>query len=403
MRFISCFVITFLLISNSVYAQKRLRLKKLVAKKSAISSTIPLSVVEIPTGTFIMGDENDTSSVTKKERVKPVLISGFYISQTEITNAQYREFVHWVRDSIAARILGGEYVKINGSDTAVNWKLASKINYNNPQLIERLGDFFIDPSRSVDNKRSIDPKRLVYLMHGFNYLEAAKKENRDRNPTEFIYKYEIPIYPDTLCWLRDFGYSNNEHMAVNYFSSPKYQNFPVVGVSWNQANAFCNWITKQKIYPYQIKNKLSQGGRCRLPTEAEWLYAASLDERTAQANAKAAKKKKDTSEEQPARIFPVNVYEGQKGNIGLYNMTDNVSEWVLTSYYEGGENFQNRFNPDIQIGTPTTQSRFQRRKVIRGGSWKDTPSMQTTSNRSYDDMDATHSYLGFRVVLNMPQ
>src|SRR5690606_7555195 len=113
-----------------------------------------------------------------------------------------------------------------------------------------------------------------------------KKENRDRNPTEFIYKYEIPIYPDTLCWLRDFGYSNNEHMAVNYFSSPKYQNFPVVGVSWNQANAFCDWITKQKIYPYQIKNKLSQGGRCRLPTEAEWLYAASLDERTAQANAK---------------------------------------------------------------------------------------------------------------------
>lgn len=122
MRFISCFVITFLLISNSVYAQKSLRLKKLVAKKSAISSTIPLSVVEIPTGTFIMGDENDTSSVTKKERVKPVLISGFYISQTEITNAQYREFVHWVRDSIAARILGGEYIKINGSDTAVNWK-----------------------------------------------------------------------------------------------------------------------------------------------------------------------------------------------------------------------------------------------------------------------------------------
>ena len=251
-----------------------------------------------------MGDENDTSSVTKKERVKPVLISGFYISQTEITNAQYREFVHWVRDSIAARILGGEYIKINGSDTAVNWKLASKINYNNPQLIERLGDFFIDPSRSVDNKRSIDPKRLVYLMHGFNYLEAAKKENRDRNPTEFIYKYEIPIYPDTLCWLRDFGYSNNEHMAVNYFSSPKYQNFPVVGVSWNQANAFCDWITKQKSTLIKLKiNYHKEAAVDSQPKQNGYMQPALMKERPKQTQ-RLRKRKKIHLKNNPPEYFP---------------------------------------------------------------------------------------------------
>ncbi|WP_346236362.1 formylglycine-generating enzyme family protein [Niabella insulamsoli] len=398
------FVLAYLVIFISLLAnaQKGQRLKKLVGKKSDISSTLPLSVIEIPTGTFVMGDETDTSSVLKKEQSKPVLISGFYISQTEVTNAQYKEFVHWVRDSIAARMLGGEYVTIVAGDTAVNWKNASKINYANPEIMSQLGDLLLDPAKTINNKRTIDPSKLVYLLQGFNYQEAAKKENKNRAPSEFIYKYAVPIYPDTLCWMRDFGYSNNEQMAVGYFASAKYQNYPVVGVSWNQANAFCDWMTKQKINTYQNKNRLAEGGKCRLPTEAEWAYAASL-------NSAEEVQQQDENSEAPndlraeGKIFPVYVNDRKKGKAGLYNMKDNVSEWMVTSYYEGGENFQNRFNPDIQFGTPESQSKFQRRKVIRGGSWKDSPSLTTSKNRSYEDMDATHSYIGFRVVVNLPE
>ncbi len=395
-------VIIFFAISDG-NAQKGVRLKKLVGQKSDISSTLPLSVVQIPTGTFVMGDEADTSTVLKKELSKPVLISGFYISQTEITNAQYKEFVHWVRDSIAARILGGEYVTVVDGDTAVNWKVASKINYSDPAITSQLGDMMLDPAKTINNKRAIDPQKLVYLLQGFNYQEAAKKENKDKAPSEFIYKYSIPVYPDTLCWMRDFGYSNNEQMAVSYFNSPKYQNYPVVGVSWNQANAFCDWLTKQKVNTYQTKNKLAEGGKVRLPTEAEWAYAASRDE--TDHPKKSGKSKKDDEEDlsTQGKIFPAYVADSKKGGAGLYNMEDNVSEWMITSYYEGGETFQNRFNPDIQFGTPESQSKFQRRKVIRGGSWKDSPSMVTTQNRTYDDMDAAHSYIGFRVVVNLPE
>lgn len=397
------FVCIFVLAFNNADAQKSFRLKKLVGKKSNLSSTLPLSVVEIPTGTFIMGDENDTTTVLKKELSKPVLISGFYISQAEITNAQYKEFVYWVRDSIAARTLGGDYVIIESGDTAVNWKLASRINYSDPEIISRLGDLLIDPSKTINNKRAIDPQKLIYLLQGFNYLEAAKKENKNRPPSDFIYKYAVAIYPDTLCWMRDFGYSNNEQMAVGYFSSPKYQNYPVVGVSWNQANAFCDWMTKQKINTYQSKNKLSEGGKCRLPTEAEWAYAASLNQANVNTKKSSSEEEKEGNVTTQGKIFPVYVNDSKKGKAGLYNMADNVSEWMVTSYYEGGENFQNRFNPDIQFGTPESQSKFQRRKVLRGGSWKDSPSMVTTTNRSYEDMDATHSYIGFRVVVNLPE
>jgi formylglycine-generating enzyme required for sulfatase activity len=235
-------------------------------------------------------------------------------------------------------------------------------------------------------------------MEGFNYTQAAKKENAGRNPNDFIYKYNVPVYSDTLTWMRDFGYSNNEQMAVGYYDSPKYQNYPVVGVNWMQANAFCDWMTKHKINNQQSKNKMAEGGKCRLPTEAEWMYAASLNE----GKHKNADSKKN-EEKVEEKIFPSNVLEAQKGALAIYGLADNVSEWTGTSYYEGGENFQNRFNPDIQWGTPDSQSLSKRRKVVRGGSWKDTPMLKTTNNRSYEDMADAHSFLGFRIVVNLPQ
>lgn len=167
-----------------------------------------------------------------------------------------------------------------------------------------------------------------------------------------------------------------------------------MGVSWIQANAFCDWLTKHKINTQQSKNKIAEGGKARLPTEAEWDYAAKLN---------SFENDKTGDEAKIERIFPTYVLAGNKGKIGLYNMADNVSEWTLTSYYEGARNFQNRFNPDIQWGTPDSKSTSQRRKVVRGGSWKDSPVLLTPHNRSYDDMGATHSYLGFRIVVNLPQ
>lgn len=393
------------------YSQKSINLSKIVGKKSEIGATMPMSVVEIPTGTFIMGNHGDSTSPTSQNQSRPVLISGFYMSATEVTNAQYKEFVSWVRDSVAAKRLGGEYINVTDNDTVVNWKAASKINYNDPEILSRLGDLVLDPAKTVSTRRMLDPDKLIYAMEGFNYQEAAKRENKGKDAKDFMYRYLVQVYPDTLTWMRDFGYSNNEQMAVNYFSSPKYQNYPVVGVSWKQANAFCDWMTKHKILSKQSKNKGNAGGKARLPTEAEWEYAVSLNSKDKPATPPEAEREESaetiskgkTAIPGEGKIFPVYVKGAKKGDFGLYNLGDNVSEWTTTSYYEGGENFQNRFNPDIQWGTPESESKAQRRKVIRGGSWKDTPTFMTTDNREFDDMDASHSYLGFRIVVNLPE
>lgn len=176
MRYLFLFAVLLLIVNASYGQKKATRLKKLVSKNSEVSSTAPLQMIEIPTGTYTPQRPGDSLS-GEKENVKPVLISGFYISQTEVTNAQYKEFVNWVRDSIAAKMLGGTYIEVSqANDTTINWKNASKINYSDPEIVSKLPGIFLDPSRTIGQRRQLDPEKLVYLMEGFNYTEAAKKK-----------------------------------------------------------------------------------------------------------------------------------------------------------------------------------------------------------------------------------
>jgi gliding motility-associated lipoprotein GldK len=322
-----------------------------------------------------------------------------------VTNAQYKEFTNWVRDSLAAIDLGGEYITVKDGDTAINWKYATHINYSDPAIMAKLTNLLLDPSKSLSNRPQIDPHKLVYRMEGFNYQEAAKKENEGRSPKDFVYRQDVEVYPDTLVWMRDFGYANNEHMSIGYYASDKYKNYPVVGVSWVQANAYCDWFTKQRVYKEQRKRKMPNDGVCRLPTQAEWAYAASLNDNDADVKAN----KNDTAGNKTRedgllgnKLFPEMVVRNKRGGYHIYDMAGNVSEWTNTSFYEGSVNFVNRFNPDIEWGNNDSKSKFKRRKVVCGGSWKDIPALTTTSNRFYEDMDNAHSYIGFRVVLNFP-
>lgn len=81
-------------------------------------------------------------------------------------------------------------------------------------------------------------------------------------------KEHLAMLPDTLVWRQKI--SNNEPYVTHYYRHPAYKNHPVVGVSYEQAVAFCKWRTARVKESYYKKNKKEVNIEYRLPTKEEW-------------------------------------------------------------------------------------------------------------------------------------
>lgn len=211
-------------------------------------------------------------------------------------------------------------------------------------------------------------------------------------------------YPDTTVWSKDFTYHNGDPMTEYYFSSPAFDMYPVVGVSWVAARYFCDWRTKA-YNDYRTSEGMYISPRFRLPSEAEWEWAARGGKASAKypwgnpyvanvkgcllANFKPHRGNYDAdgyAYTAPANQFNPNDY-------GLYNMAGNVAEWCLDAYADNSVAITwdlNTMNDD----------KDEQRKVIRGGSWKDVAYYLETGTRSYEYENKKRSYIGFRCAMN---
>jgi gliding motility-associated lipoprotein GldK len=369
----------------------------------------PPGMVYIPQGTFHMGPSDEDINYAFTARNRQITISGFWMDETEITNNEYRQFVNWVRDSIAGEKLG--YKSKDGN--SLDWKKIQAIKWSDPKTVEQLDAMIVSPDNRIFGRKELDATKLVYHSETFRYRDAARKENATKPRSAFIDKVEVPIYPDTLVWIRDFSYSYNEPMSKRYFSHPAFGNYPVVGVNWKQAVAFCEWRTKY------LNGFLESQGRVqesdfRLPTEAEWEYAARGGRSQAPfpwggyylrnkkgcllANFKPGR----GNYAEDGGLYPVRADAYWPNDFGLYNMAGNVAEWTSSFYYEGAYNFQHDMNPDIRWNAKDSDPPRMKRKVIRGGSWKDVGYFLQTSTRTYEYQDTAKSYIGFRCVIDLP-
>lgn len=383
-----------------------------VAPSSKYNLPKPPGMVYIPPGTFHMGPSDEDVNFAFTARNKQVSISGFWMDATEITNNEYRQFTNWVRDSIALTLMGFTKQGEDGS-TYLDWDKKAEIKWNDKATLEKIDAMILTPDNRIFGKKEIDPMKLIYHSEVFNFKEAAKRENANEPRSKFIVKSNLPIYPDTLVWVRDFTYSYNEPMAKQYNSHPAFGDYPVVGVNWKQATAFCQWRSKL------LNSYLNNKGRAtespfRLPTEAQWEYAARGGRSQAPypwggpylrnrkgcllANFKPGR----GNYPEDGGFYTVRADAYWPNDFGLYNMAGNVAEWTSSLYYEGGYNFQHDMNPDIRYSAQDQDPPRMKRKVIRGGSWKDVGYFLRVGTRAYEYQDTAKSYIGFRCVIDLP-
>jgi gliding motility-associated lipoprotein GldK len=392
----------------------------------------PFGTLYIPPGSYQMGPNDQDVPYSHTTRARTVSISPFYMDETEITNNEYRQFVNWVVDSIALEILGEEvseeeYLLLTDEfgedfdDPLLNWDARRYIDWGGADEREALAPMFLPEHERIYGRKTIDTRKLIYEYFWIDYKDAAKKsptltgdEVRQRGLEDrsiFIKREEINVYPDTLCWIHDFTYSYNEPMTLMYFWHPAYDDYPVVGVSWKQARAFSIWRTQlMNHYLMMIGEAFVQD--FRLPLESEWEYAArgGLDLSSYPWGGPYIRNTRGCflANFKPLRgnyyddggIQTVPVYSYEPNEYGLFCMAGNVAEWTSNAFDESAYDFAHDLNPDYQYEAKENDAPVLKRKVIRGGSWKDIGYFIQTSTRTYEYQDTAKSYVGFRNVMS---
>ncbi|MEM1258556.1 MAG: gliding motility lipoprotein GldK [Bacteroidota bacterium] len=403
----------------------------------------PYGMELIPRGSFIMGKADEDQAKILNAPTRTVTVRSFYMDDTEITNSEYRQFVEWVKDSIARTKLAiladelglgpedddtiGEFAFQSADTTKLSvWEKYKIDNYlgmgddpyegyaldKNIDLVWDTNDYpdefyaevmdslYLAEEETYNGQRTIDVKQLKYKYNWMDIESAARARTGKRS--DFIKSEQLEIYPDTTVWIRDFEYSYNEPMHNDYFWHDAYSDYPVVGVNWQQAKAFCHWRTKFKNDDQKSRGKQFVN-QFRLPTEAEWEYAARggieggtypwggpyviSDTGCFMANFKP--QRGDYAAD--AALYTVEAKSYEPNDFNLYNMAGNVSEWTNSSYDPGAYDYVSTMNPNAGAGQ-------NKRKVIRGGSWKDVAYFLQVSTRDYEYQDSARSYIGFRTV-----
>ena len=427
---------------------------------ASINEPIPYGMVLVKRGSIKVGEEKADSLWGTSAPVKDISVDAFWMDEAEVSNAKYRQFVYWVRDSIIRERLadpayvGDETYKITEDEYGepiepyLNWK--KPIPWQRPTEDEQRAIESVYITNPVTGDKMLDASQMNYRYSIYDYTQAALRKNRlnpeERNrntdiPTDyeaeviiskdtayidddgvivretitrplssqfdFLHTYIVNIYPDTTCWVNDFPNANNEMYLNLYFSHPNYNNHPVVGVSWEQANAFCAWRTDYLLRGLGAQAKWIQ--RYRLPSEAEWEYAARGKE--------GGKYPWDGEETKSDEGCYYANYKPEEGNYtkdgslitsrcgifsansnGLYDMAGNVAEWTSTVYTEAGVLQMSDMHPDLQYKAAKEDPYSMKKKTVRGGSWKDAVRFFPGATRSYEYQNESRSYIGFRCV-----
>ena len=397
-----------------------------VQEREFWNPTDPYGMVFIPQGSYVMGPSDQDVPFANVSAAKRVSVGAFYMDETEITNNEYRQFTDYVRDSLAHLMLGeagieGHLVEEddygNFLDPArINWK--TKIRWDDQEVREILEEeMYLSSNERYNSLREFDTRKYVYEYQVLDLQDASNKSKREgnasgkRDRSEFLSTVSVQIYPDTLSWMHDYAYSFNEPYTNDYYSHTAYDDYPVVGISWKQAVAFTKWRTQQ-MNKFLRANNQQGTPDYRLPTESEWEYAARGGQdlspypwggpytRNNKGCFLANFKPLRGNYVADGALKTVKVASYNPNGYGLYDMSGNVAEWTSNAFDESAFSYAHDMNSDYHYNAKEDDHSVLKRKVIRGGSWKDIAYFIQNSTRTYEYQDTSKCYIGFRCAVD---
>ena len=418
-------------------------------KDSQFQEAHPYGMVFIRKGSFLMGPNSQSAVFSQDDNNIMATVHAFWMDESEITNNEYRQFVNWVRDSIAYRYLieemgedseyalQSEYEVDEDVMPRINWK--SKIPWEDRFVPDDPTAEALSPMFYAEGRGALRTTMLHYDYSWMNIDEVKKNANRFdittgtypegatvrvdtfwvengailsktierplREPKDAVTNTIISVYPDTMVWSRDFQFSYNDPLLHGYFWMPGYAEYPVVGVTWEQANAFCHWRTS---FLKDVGGLMTNA--YRLPTEAEWEYAARGGRkmamypwgdkyaRDAEGCFLANFKPYRGSYYDDMGVSTMAVKQFYPNDFGLYDMAGNVAEWTASAYSAIANASVHDMNPSYSYNARKDDPDILKRKVVKGGSWKDVSYYLQCGVRTYEYQYESRSYIGFRCV-----
>ena len=323
---------------------------------------------------------------TKRENQE--LLNPFYISNTEISNINYHEFLNWVK-------------AYNGF-----------ADYN---YLER---------DTINDHKYEKSKAFKYTFY-----------SKNKEVIEHFGSNIIDVYPNEAVWINDFDNKYNEPLVDFYLNHPAYNNYPVVGVSYWQALAYLDWL--QYIWQRRMdKQGINYNIEFDLPTAYEWEMAANK-------NWESAKCENIPHEINDELICNLNITKSSdieyRKSLGIitkersvtptlidinnscakkskfYQLYGNVSEWLKEDYNDEWQNYKSFLSKEKKSDSVNVwQAYFDKKcnnkngKLVMGANWYDRRVPSRNSNyysamfaKAFIDPSEQHSTIGFRYVIRV--